>query len=141
MKEEKLMSKDQYDKECQKKDIAEVDGFLEVKSAVDGCFANVCGRIIDGEVVFSYVKTDGKGDLYQVIVSRDYDIYSNTFKNPSLFNIILVTVNYTTVLRNIPFTYLERELFDELEDFGVDENTLGAFKGILEDIKGGSLDR
>lgn len=96
---------------------------------------SIVGCESEGELIFAYKNTKAdleqeKEELYQVIVKRCY--------NPdrrNKFSVNIVTSKNSYMYNLIPINYLQCELIEKLENFGVDNEILANFKQIIEDLE------
>lgn len=103
-------------------------GWKNVSDAASDVFNSLHRNLLEGRFVFGYKNIYGpdKSPLMQAVVVRF---------GTNVFGVGVVTSGYTMLLPQVPISYLDTELFDDLKKWKVESEILNTYKSIIENIK------
>lgn len=103
-------------------------GWADVNAAACEIFNSIHHTLLEGQFIFGYKNTFGpeKSQLMQIVVVR----FSS-----DVFGVGVVTSGYTMLLPQVPITYLEVELAEDLKKWKIESYILNTYKSIINEIK------
>ena len=103
-------------------------GWEDVNAAACDVFNSIHRNLLEGQFVFGYKNTiySESSPLMQVIIVR---------YNKDIFGVGVVTTGYTMLLPNVPLTYLEKELAEDLKKWKLESYILNTYKSIINSIR------
>lgn len=97
-------------------------------------WSGVHSSLLRGLPVFAYKSTKSGSELVQIVVVRNIEC-GNPDKIINSFGVGLVTTGYTSLYQEVPVTFLEKVVEDELREYKVEKDIQLSFNDIVNNFK------
>lgn len=114
-----------------------VFGWNDEMEVAKSIWGSIHGCLLDGDLLFAYrPRTKKNAKLLQIVIVKNFHLDRSGMIDQKVYDdyaVGYITSGYTALLPHVPLRYLEEEITNYLEDWGIEKEILNTYKAIIKD--------
>lgn len=112
-------------------------GWRNADEVAASVWSSIHSKLVEGTLVFAYKATNDKTELVQLVVVRNLkrDAFGNPTSLSDDYAVGMVTKGFTMLLPNVPLTYVENDVINDMKKYKVEKDTIDLYKQVVKNFE------